>query len=115
MVPHFSGVSAQKGVYVAGLAHLSSYSFGTTGLQQSVRGFIRGMKVLKLDPQEEGFGAVQDVPYGYRLRLDPDTIRQPFAFMMLDVTETGKLVYEPFSARLPEYPEPDLTGIEGQP
>ncbi len=89
MVPSLAPEDMAPGAYVAGLAHLSEVS--SNGLYQPVTGVVRGMQVLGLTPEEEGFGVLRDVPFGYRLALDPDTVRVRFVFMTLDVLSVGPL------------------------
>jgi hypothetical protein len=105
-VPHFKAKEAERGVYIAGLVKLSERF--EIGLHQPVSGIIRRMHVLGMSPDDEYFGMAREVPYGYRLPLDPDTISQQFVFMTLEVTEVGQLTYQPIPARLPDCPEPDL-------
>ncbi|MBI3946159.1 MAG: hypothetical protein HY321_09595 [Armatimonadetes bacterium] len=111
--PHLEARHVGEGLWVAGMAHLRETSDSglgepAMGLHQAVTGTVRGVQVLVLDPCEDGFGTVRPVPFGYRLRLDPDTIRVEFAFIELDVTTIEPPAYGPIPARLPEYPPPVL-------
>jgi hypothetical protein len=74
------------------------------------------MDVLGLHPEDENFGRVHEVSYWYKLRVnDDELIHEPFIFMTLEVTDVEAVVYRRMPMRLPEYPEPDLSGFEGQP
>lgn len=89
LVPSLAARDAVPEMYVAGLAHLSEAPM--PGLYQPVTAAVARMQVLNLNPEEEGFGTLRDVPFGYRLPLDPDTIRVPFVFMTLDILGIGPL------------------------
>lgn len=102
------GRDAERGMWVAGLAELSCGAF-VMGLHQRVKVVTRRMQVLGLNPGEEGFGVVHDVPVGHNTRLDPFLFEQPFAFVTLDVMEVLPPAYKTIPARAPECPEPQLS------
>src|SRR5262249_29481114 len=113
-VVQFDPREAEPGRFIAGLTRLHS-SIGI-GLHQPVNGVVSRMDALGLHPEDENFGRVHEVSYWYKLRVnDDELIHEPFIFMTLEVTDVEAMVYRRMPMRLPEYPKPDVVGVEGQP